>query len=132
MGKFEHIENLGKELCEKETLSQSILDAIDNTTEGIALLDNNQLYTYMNRTHEVLLGYNRKELLGKSWKVLYKESEVIRLEKIIAEELPKGGRWEGSAIAICKDGITELEQYICLTDLGEGSLVCNCRENKKK
>jgi PAS domain S-box-containing protein len=53
-------------------LTPAKLTAIDNAFDGIALLDNEGNYMYMNKAHANMFGYDSAdELHGKSWQTIY-------------------------------------------------------------
>ncbi len=54
--------------------------AIDRSMEGLAILDRNGAYRYVNSSHAVLYGYTVEELMGKPWKVLYDEDVAAVIE----------------------------------------------------
>ena len=51
--------------------------AIESAMDGMAILDRDECYSYLNAAHARLYGYqSAEELLGKSWTVLYDEAEL--------------------------------------------------------
>ena len=55
--------------------------AIDQGLEGVALLDQEGRYTYINRTHAEMYGYAPNTLMGSSWKQLYTHGTTDYIEK---------------------------------------------------
>ena len=77
--------------------------AIESTSDGIALLDGEGKYYYMNSAHAVQFGYeNPSELLGKTWEVFYKPVEIDRLSKLIFPILATEGTWRGETLGVKK------------------------------
>jgi len=125
------IAKLGAELGELIDFNNKLIAAINVATDGIALLDSNGKYTYINEAHEKMFGYDKGELLGKSWTILYTEKDTDRLINTIFPEVEKNGFWKGEAVATCKDGVTKIEEALTLTALEDGGLICSCRDKNK-
>jgi len=112
-------------------LTPSKLTAIEHAFDGIALVDKIGNYTYMNKSHANLFGYDAPdELYGKSWENIYTPEAAERLKKEVFPVLGKNGNWSGETIGISKDK-KPVMQYISLAKLPDGGLVCICRDNSK-
>ncbi len=106
--------------------------AVDQEIEGLALLDQKGKYTYINRAHANMYGYQADELLGQSWKLLYSKEQLDFIE---TESLPKirnSGNWQGELVGLCKDG-TDIPVEISLSlltnpDGSSAGLVCTSRD----
>ena len=110
-------------------LTPAKLTAIEHAFDGIALLDKSGNYMYMNKSHANLFGYdNADELNGKSWQSIYTPAAAERLKKDVFPVLEKKGNWSGETIGISKDKKPVI-QYISLTQLADGGMVCVCRDN---
>ncbi len=102
--------------------------AIEAATDGIAILDKNGEYVYMNQAHAQTYGYDSpEELLGKTWKILYHDSELKRFETQVMPEFFIKGAWRGEAIGKKRDG-TSYPQELSLTGLEDGGLICIVRD----
>ncbi|HEY9881570.1 MAG TPA: PAS domain S-box protein, partial [Leptolyngbyaceae cyanobacterium] len=111
----------------EETLTQQ-LAAIEAATDGIAILNRDGEYTYLNEAHVKLFGYKSAEdLLGKTWRDLYSPSEVRRFESWVFPELMRRRAWRGDAIATRQDGST-FAQEVSLTLSLDGEIICVCRD----
>lgn len=121
------IAKLGKELQKTMEFNEKLIAAINTSIEGIALLDENGVYIYLNKAHEEMFGYNEGEMLGKSWTMLYTEKDVEKFVVTVFPEIEKHGFWKGEATAICKDGKTKVEEALTLTATKDGWLICTCR-----
>jgi PAS domain S-box-containing protein len=124
------IAKLGKKLNEEMEFNAKLIAAINTSIEGIALLDEDGIYIYMNRAHEEMFGYSEGEMIGKSWTILYSKEDVVNFVETIFPEIEKHGFWKGEATAICKDGKTKVDEYLTLTATKDGWLICTCRERK--
>jgi PAS domain S-box-containing protein len=110
------------------------LAAVEAAIDGIAILNPDSQYTYLNQAHLAIFGYdNVEELIGKTWKELYSQEEIARFEAEVFPILGQKQHWRGEATGNKKDGSTIAEE-VSLTLLEDGSLICVCqdiRERKK-
>lgn len=98
--------------------------AIEATSEGIALLNRDGEYFYLNQAHIELFGYNHEsQLLGKKWHSIYSAAEIDRIENEIFPVLLRDGRWKGETVGLSKDG-QPVYQIINLTLLSDGNMIC--------
>ncbi len=82
----------------------------------------------MNPAHARFYGYDSpEELIGKSWRLLYDEEELIRFEREIMPEFIRKGNFRGVTRGKKKDGST-YPQEISLTALEDGGLICIVRD----
>jgi PAS domain S-box-containing protein len=102
-------------------------EAIVNSPDGIALLDNKGVYYYMNPAHESIFEYGKDGLIGKSWQILYKPEDVEYLVKQVFPILNENGIWNGQVQAQTKNG-RPVFQDLTLRQLEDGSLVCITRD----
>ena len=119
---------LTKEVDDLMNFKHQIIKAINASHEGIALLDVNGNYTYMNEAHETMFGYGKGELIGKSWTTIYKPKDVEWFSANVFPVIGEKGKWSGEATAIKKDGVTPVYEMVYLTALPEGGLICTCRD----
>jgi len=106
--------------------------AVDQGIEGLALLDHEEKYTYINRAHAAMYGYSVKELLGLSWKILYSKNQLDFIEEICLPKLRSSGNWEGELLGLRKDGRNvpvEISLSLLMNQDGSSAgLVCTCRD----
>lgn len=121
------IQKLSSELDQFFTFSNHLILAINTSHEGIAILDKDGIYTWMNSAHETMFGYDKNELIGKSWTTIYKPDDIKWFSENVFPVIAKEGKWSGEAIAIAKDGVTPVYEYVYLTSLPDGGLICTCR-----
>ncbi len=92
--------------------------------EGIALLDENGIYYYLNPVHLSMFGYDHEhELIGKSWQHIYEEDEIWRINADIFPILRKNGHWRGETTGKHKHG-NPVYQEISLAYMDDGGIVC--------
>ena len=121
------IARVGCEIGKLMDFNTKLIAAINTSVEGIALLDENGIYTWMNEAHETMFGYSKDELIGKSWTTIYKKRDVNRFIDEVFPIIEENGYWRGEATAISKDGKTKIEEIVTLTALPDGGLICTCR-----
>lgn len=117
-------EILREQIAERKRQSAAMETAMD----GIAILSQDDAYVYMNDAHAKIYGYDSpKDLLGKTWRVLYRQDEIKRIEQEIMPILSEKGRWQGEVIGKRREGST-FDTEISLTAIAEGGLICVCRD----
>jgi PAS domain S-box-containing protein len=113
---------------EAEAKVQVQLAAMDAASEGIGILDDRERYIYMNPAHAAIYGYDSPaDLVGKTWRVLYDDREIARIEQEIFPLLERDGSWHGETPGRKRDG-TLADVEISLTPLPNGGLICVCRD----
>ena len=120
---------------ERERELEERTTAIAATTDGIAILDANGEYTYVNQAHADVYGYDDPEtFLGEGWQMCYAAEDVAAFEAEVMPALERDGRWRGEATGERRDG-TQFPQELTLTALSDGRLVCvvrNITERKER
>lgn len=110
-----------------ETRLAQKLAAIEVTEDGIAITDPEGVFTFMNRAHARMFGYDDPaELIGRSWSALYGSLEAERIEQEAMPILMAAGRWRGNTIGRGRDG-RPIEQEVGLSLSPEGGIVCVTR-----
>jgi PAS domain S-box-containing protein len=108
--------------------------AMDAAYDGIAILNAQEEYIYLN--HAYLKMYNiasPSKLFGKGWKMLYSEAEFKQFKKRIVSALYKTGYCNIEAIGQRYDG-TQFPQEMSMTMLAGGEIISIVRDitNRKK
>ena len=105
--------------------------AMEAATDGLAILNADYKYIYINKSHVRIYGYdNADELIGASWRILYDADELQRFNREIMPEFRQNGYYYGRALGKKKDGST-FHQAISLTSLENGGLICVVRDITK-
>ena len=106
--------------------------AIDQGVEGVALLDQNGRYTYINRAHAGMYGYTVDDLIGQFWKILYSKDQLAFIDRNCLPHLRDSGKWQGELVGLRKDGTSfpvEVSLSLLLNnDQSSTGLVCTCRD----
>ncbi len=102
--------------------------AMDTATDGIAILDSDGMYRYVNQAHADIYGYDSPDaFLGETWRICYNEEQLHRFEEEVMPILLENGQWRGTATGCRADGST-FPQDLALTVLDDGGLVCVVRD----
>ena len=101
--------------------------AMEAAMDGISILNEDHEYIYMNRAHADIFGYDAAELLGSTWRRLYGDDEVTRIEREVLPVVENEGEWRGETVGERRDG-TAVSQEITLSLLGDGGLICTNRD----
>jgi len=130
-GEFQGILSVFTDITEQKRSEEELrkhVAAIETSIDGMAILDEHELYIYLNEAHARVYGYdNPDELLGKTWRELYSEEWVERFEKEIMPALYAHGHWRGDAIGKRRDG-SFFDQELSLSVLETGGIVCVVRD----
>ena len=101
---------------------------MEGAMDGMAILNGNGIYIYLNQAHAAIYGYDSPaELIGKSWRNLYSETELERFDDVIMPLFTETGRWRGEATGLRKNGST-FPQELSLTALEGGGIICVVRD----
>jgi diguanylate cyclase (GGDEF)-like protein/PAS domain S-box-containing protein len=102
--------------------------AVGASMDGIAILDGEEKFAYVNPAHARIYGFAKTDdLLGKSWRVLYAPPER---ERVLADVMPAFwavGHWRGETTGLRVDGTT-FPQEISLVAIEGGGFVCEVRD----
>jgi PAS domain S-box-containing protein len=105
---------------------------LETTTAGIAILDEDGCFRYLNPAHADVYGYDSPDdLVGRNWRSLYDEAEVERLETEAMGALERDGVWSGTPTGRRRDGRL-FPQALTLSTLPGGGLVCSVRDRTEQ
>ena len=110
---------------------ESFQRAVEEAADGIAILDGDE-YIYIDQSHVDMYGLESKDqLLGKTWRELYDETEAKRLEQEVFPALEAEGHWRGMVTGRRADGST-FPAELSLTIVEDGRLVCTVRDETER
>ena len=101
--------------------------AIETALDGISLLDTEGRFIYVNKSYADITGYDRRELLGEQWEILYRDDEIDRVHN---EMLPqaRANKWEGQTVYVRKDGnLVKVDHRLTYTS--DDTLICTISDN---
>lgn len=111
----------------RELLNQQAA-SMEASIDGMAILNNEGRFIYVNEAHASIHGYSSpEELVGESWEILYHDDELCRFKEYIMPIMWKNGRWRGEAVGRRHDGST-FPQEISVSKIEGGGLVCVIRD----
>jgi two-component system cell cycle sensor histidine kinase/response regulator CckA len=116
-----------REAKSAETVRRQTL-AMESAVDGMAILNAQGEFTYLNSAHAHVFGYeDPSELIGKTWRALYDSAEVAVFESTVLPQLFAKSVWRGESRAKRRDG-SFFPQELSLTLLENGGFVCICRD----
>jgi len=127
IGGIESVRDITDRVLLEEKLVKHVT-AIEASMDGIAILNSKGKYTFLNKAHAAVYGYNDPaELIGKSWQVLYDLDELDRFQIEIFPHFMEKGCWRGEAVGRRRDG-TYFPQELSLTFTADEGIVCVVRD----
>lgn len=98
--------------------------------EGIARLNAEGVYTYMNPAHAETYGFAPRELIDKTWREVHPADEVVAIEQTYFPILKRDGKWRGVLIGRRRSGElfdVELSLTTIVDEIGVyQGLLCTC------
>jgi diguanylate cyclase (GGDEF)-like protein/PAS domain S-box-containing protein len=102
--------------------------AIEASMDGIALINPDGTYVYVNQAFATINGYDGpEELMGKTCWIAYGDRAHERIRSTVEPVLVKSGRWRGELLAVRKNGSTYYQES-SITMLDDGSRICIIRD----
>ena len=97
-------------------------EAMNAAREGIALLEDDR-FVFVNGAYAEIFEYDRDELIGKGWEILYPDEAVDEVREEVLSAVPETGRWRGETINLTASGERiVVDQALTYTD--DGTLIC--------
>ena len=123
-------------LREAERTRTSLLRAINEAMEGMAILNKEGQFIYMNSAHANLYGYTLQQLMGQNWEKLYTPESFANIKTNCLPRVLQEGRWQGEVTGKTKTGedvFTEISISL-LHDEGDSQqwLIYNSRDITKR
>jgi len=126
LSNIEEIKSLSDKISLLFKQNELLRLAINTSHEGIAILNENGEYIYINEAHAEMFGYTVEELIGKTWEILYKPNDIEYFKTIVFPIIFANGKWNGKYVGYAKNG-DEVKEEVYLTLLPNNYLVCTCR-----
>jgi len=103
--------------------------AIEISNDGIALLDGDGHYTYVNKALVKMLGLKSdKNIIGRKWKEFFPNSEISHLADDVYPILLEKKFWRGEAYGYKYDSNEKLIVELTMNLLPDKGIVCICRD----
>src|SRR6266508_2046091 len=107
----------------QEQLKQQQI-AIEASIDGIAILDSQGIYRFMNTAHATIHGFaSPSDLIGQTWAVVVPDDQMPWYQNECMPQLYRDGHWRGEVVSKRLDGSLHPTDT-ALTVLGDGGLVC--------
>ncbi|HVT44057.1 MAG TPA: EAL domain-containing protein [Thermoanaerobaculia bacterium] len=130
-GKTIYYEGFVHDVTERKLAEQILRNqsaAMKASIDGIAILDADGRFIYMNDAYARLYGHRAPEtMLGEHWRVVHDEIELRRFEREILPQFIQNRKWRGETTGMRRDGST-FPQEISLTMVESGEIVCVARD----
>jgi PAS domain S-box-containing protein len=107
------------------------LEAIETAREGIGILSEDNEFVFVNDAYADMYGYDRDELIGEHWEILYSDAETRFANEEIIPTVESGGYWHGESVGKRADGTTFPVDHV-VSATNEGGLVCTIRDKTDK
>jgi PAS domain S-box-containing protein len=102
--------------------------AMEASIDGMAILDADGVYQFVNRAHAEAYGYDDPEaFVGEHWTRCYDDDEIERFEHEVLPAVEETGSWRGEATGLRADGST-FPQAVSLTRTPDDHIVCVVRD----
>jgi PAS domain S-box-containing protein len=110
-----------------ETLRRQTL-AMDNSVDGIALLDDKGVHIYANSAFAKMFGFAGPErIVGQPWRIVHAFQEISKWETQIRSALAASGKWSCQLHLRRPDG-TQVFAEVNITLMPDGSVLYACRD----
>ena len=103
------------------------LNAIETAQEGIGILDADRNFIYVNASFATLYEYEPEDLVGESWKIIYREADVPEIRDDVHPYVEETGHWHGTITGERADGSTFVVDQI-LSQTAADEFVCTVRD----
>jgi len=88
------------------TQRQRLLAAIETTRDGVALLDTDGEYVYVNEAYGDLYGVDPADVVGQHWTDVFPDEEASFLDEVVRPALETDDYWEDESTVERADGST--------------------------
>jgi len=127
MGRIVGVRGVVRDITERKRMEEEqkgLLNALQASSEGIAILDEDEKFVFMNQAFAKIHGCDPEEFIGKPWQSLYTRDCVEEAEREICQTARSSGRWEGHFRLRRKGGI-EKSVNLSTTAVkdGEGKII---------
>jgi PAS domain S-box-containing protein len=112
---------------DEETVRRQTI-AMDNSVDGIALINEKGVHIYANSAFARMFGFDSpKRVIGQPWRIVYAFQDLHKLEPEVREALAKSGKWS-SQLTLLRPNGTFLSAEMTISLMPEGGTLCSCRD----
>ncbi len=102
--------------------------AMQSANDGMAILDQQQRFTYLNEAYALMHGYSpAKTLIGKQLMQMYGQGAFKQISREVLPSLDKTGKWRGEMVGLRRDGRT-FHSEVSFARLDSGETICVVRD----
>ena len=120
-----------RDISERKQIEEKLTHqsrAIEASMDGIAVLNKNLIYIYVNKAHASIFGYDgTAEIIGKSCDFIHREEKSKILKEEILPVLYEKGSWRGEVNGDTKNG-RSIPLEVSLTLLQGNDIICIVRD----
>jgi PAS domain S-box-containing protein len=110
-----------------ETLRRQTL-AMDNSVDGIALLDEKGIHIYANSAFAKMFGFvGPDRIIGQPWRIVHAFQEINKWEAQIRAALAATGKWS-SQLHLRRPNGTQVFAEVNITQMPDGGILYACRD----
>ncbi|OPY31021.1 MAG: putative diguanylate cyclase [Methanomassiliicoccales archaeon PtaU1.Bin124] len=114
-----------------EEAVQRTMKAMETSIDGMAIIDKNHMFVFLNQAFASIYGYERpEELASRSWKALFSPEERVKFEREHIPVVMRQGSWRGESVGIKADG-TVFPLDVSMTRLADGGFISVVRDNSE-
>ncbi|SMO90021.1 PAS domain-containing protein [Halorubrum cibi] len=103
------------------------MQAIETAHDGISLLTDNGEFIYVNHAYADIMGYEREELIGEHFEILFPEEDIHTAYDEIIPTARQSGVWRGESICLTKDSDPITVDHL-LSFTSEETMICTISE----
>src|SRR5215467_512866 len=126
---------IGQDISDQKRQYEALVEllrAVEHGMEGLALLNSEGLFTYMNPAHAAMYGFDVEELIGTSWKELYGPEQQAMIEQYHFPFVQVDGYWRGELVGRKKTG-EQFDVEVTLQQFASGEthrseIILTCRD----
>jgi PAS domain S-box-containing protein len=112
---------------DEETVRRQTL-AMDNSVDGIALINEKGVHIYANTAFARMFGFDSpRRVIGQPWRVVYAFQDLHKLEPEVRSALAEGGKWS-SQLTLLRPNGTLLSTEMTIALMPDGGTLCSCRD----
>jgi len=126
---------IGQDISDQKRQYEALVEllrAVEHGMEGLALLNSDGLFTYMNPAHAAMYGFEVEELIGTSWKELYGPEQQATIEQYHFPFVQVDGYWRGELVGRKKTGeLFDIEvtlQQFASGETHRSDIIWTCRD----
>ncbi|WP_336338176.1 PAS domain S-box protein [Haloarcula brevis] len=105
--------------------------AMNEAWDGIATLDHEGRFTYLNDAYAETFGYERDALLGEHWKTVHSAESLETVENEILPAVEENGTWTGETRLERADGTQFVGEHT-VASIGNDGAVCVVRDRTER